>query len=105
MRFGCRLKPLNAAGIGLCEIARKMNIPEGTVLAHAKRQGWTQTDPGRNGQLAFMQADAINAAIGRLDSSHDNTKRSSELTLIENYFSICWARPADAPVGRFTPIV
>ena len=31
-----------AAGIGLREIARKMDIPEGTVLAHAKRDGWTQ---------------------------------------------------------------
>jgi hypothetical protein len=31
-----------AAGIGLREIARKMNIPEGSVLAHAKRHGWTQ---------------------------------------------------------------
>ena len=31
-----------ASGIGLREIARNMNIPEGTVLAHAKREGWTQ---------------------------------------------------------------
>ena len=30
-----------AAGIGLREIARKMNVPEGTVLARAKREGWT----------------------------------------------------------------
>jgi hypothetical protein len=28
-----------AAGIGLREIVRKMNIPEGIVLAHAKRHG------------------------------------------------------------------
>jgi Lhr-like helicase len=31
-----------AGGIGLREIARKMGIPEGTVLARAKREGWTQ---------------------------------------------------------------
>jgi uncharacterized protein YjcR len=31
-----------ASGIGLREIARNMGIPEGTVLAHAKREGWTQ---------------------------------------------------------------
>jgi len=37
-----QIKTGNAAGIGLREIARKMNIPEGTVLAHAKRHGWTQ---------------------------------------------------------------
>ena len=29
-------------GIGLREIARNMGLPEGTVLAHAKREGWTQ---------------------------------------------------------------
>lgn len=37
-----QMKTAYAAGIGLREIARKMNIPEGTVLAHAKRHGWTQ---------------------------------------------------------------
>src|SRR2546429_8696718 len=31
-----------ASGIGLREIARNMGIPEGTVLAHAKRDGWTR---------------------------------------------------------------
>jgi hypothetical protein len=31
-----------ASGIGLREIARNMDIPEGTVLARAKREGWTQ---------------------------------------------------------------
>jgi hypothetical protein len=37
-----QIKTAYAAGIGLREIARKMRIPEGTVLAHAKRHGWTQ---------------------------------------------------------------
>jgi hypothetical protein len=37
-----QVKTAYAAGIGLREIARKMNIPEGTVLAHPKRNGWTQ---------------------------------------------------------------
>ena len=31
-----------ASGIGLREIARNLGIPEGTVLARAKREGWTQ---------------------------------------------------------------
>jgi hypothetical protein len=31
-----------AAGVGLREIARNMGLPEGTVLAHAKREGWTR---------------------------------------------------------------
>ena len=37
-----QVKTAYASGIGLREIARKMNIPEGTVLARAKREGWTQ---------------------------------------------------------------
>src|SRR5215468_6026288 len=37
-----QIKTGYAAGVGLRESARKMNIPEGTVLAHAKRHGWTQ---------------------------------------------------------------
>jgi hypothetical protein len=31
-----------ASGIGLREIARNMNIPEGTVLARAKQESWTR---------------------------------------------------------------
>jgi DNA-binding NarL/FixJ family response regulator len=37
-----QVKIAYAAGAGLREIARKMNIPEGTVLAHAQRKGWTR---------------------------------------------------------------
>src|SRR5437764_2716200 len=37
-----QIKAAYAAGIGLREIARKMNVPEGTMLARAKREGWTQ---------------------------------------------------------------
>jgi len=35
-------KTAYASGIGLREIARSMKIPEGTVLARAKREQWTQ---------------------------------------------------------------
>jgi hypothetical protein len=37
-----QIKTAHASGIGLREIARNMGIPEGTVLACAKREGWTQ---------------------------------------------------------------
>ncbi len=37
-----QIKTAYASGLGLREIARNMNVPEGTVLAHAKRKGWTQ---------------------------------------------------------------
>jgi len=50
-----QIKTGYAAGIGLREIARKMNIPQGTVLAHAKRHGWTQQIQAATEQ----QSDAI----------------------------------------------
>src|SRR5436190_1656425 len=31
-----------ASGIGLREIARNMNIPAGTILSRAKREGWSR---------------------------------------------------------------
>ena len=37
-----QVKVAHASGVGLREIARNMNIPEGTVLAFAKRHGWTR---------------------------------------------------------------
>ena len=36
-----QIKTAYAAGIRLREIARKLGIAEGTVLAYAKRHGWT----------------------------------------------------------------
>jgi hypothetical protein len=37
-----QVKTAYASGIGLREIARNMNIPEGTILSRAKREGWTR---------------------------------------------------------------
>src|SRR5436305_5310908 len=37
-----QIKTAYASGIGLREIARNMDIPEGTVLARAKRGGWSR---------------------------------------------------------------
>jgi hypothetical protein len=54
-----QIKTGYAAGINLREIARKMKIPEGTVLAHAKRHGWTQQIHVATRHLALMQSDAI----------------------------------------------
>ena len=36
-----QIRTAYASGIGLREIARNMDIPEGTVLARAKREGWS----------------------------------------------------------------
>ena len=37
-----QIKTAYASGIGLRELARNMQVPAGTVLARAKREGWTQ---------------------------------------------------------------
>jgi hypothetical protein len=37
-----QIRTAYASGIGLREIARNMGIPAGTILARAKREGWTQ---------------------------------------------------------------
>lgn len=54
-----QIKTGYAAGVGLREIARKMNIPEGTVLAYAKRHGWSQQIQNATRELSVMQSDAI----------------------------------------------
>ena len=54
-----QIKVAYVSGIGLREIARKMDIPEGTVLAHAKRHGWTQQIHVATRELSVMQSDAI----------------------------------------------
>src|SRR5438045_7049215 len=54
-----QIKTAYVAGINLREIARKMNIPEGTVLAHAKRHGWTQQIQIATREVGVMQSDTI----------------------------------------------
>ena len=54
-----QLKISYIAGAGLREIARKMNIPEGTVLAHAKRKGWTQQIQAARQEAKPTQSNAI----------------------------------------------
>jgi hypothetical protein len=53
-----QVKTAFASGIGLREIARNMGIPEGTVLARAKREGWTQ------------QIQSAKALVKRDDETH-----------------------------------
>ena len=54
-----QLKISYIAGAGLREIARKMNIPEGTMLAHAKRNGWTQQIEAAKQEAKLTQSIAI----------------------------------------------
>ena len=76
-----QIKTAYAAGINLREIARKMNIPEGSVLAHAKRHGWTQQIQVATRELSVMQSDAITpvqsvpqSIASILDERKDRTK-------------------------------
>jgi hypothetical protein len=51
-----QIKTAHASGIGLREIARNMSIPEGTVLARAKRERWTRQI--QNAKTLVKRADA-----------------------------------------------
>jgi hypothetical protein len=55
-----QVKTAYASGIGLREIARKMNVPQGTVLARAKREKWTaQIQEARATVPCDVQSNAI----------------------------------------------
>ena len=54
-----QIRAAYAAGIGLREIARKLNIAEGTVLARAKREGWTQQIAAAKQAVGVSQSNAI----------------------------------------------
>jgi uncharacterized protein YjcR len=54
-----QIKAGYAAGIGLRELARKMNVAEGTVLARAKREGWTRQIAAAKQAVALTQSNAI----------------------------------------------
>jgi hypothetical protein len=57
------IRTAHAAGIGLREMARNLSIPEGTVLARAKREGWTrQIQDAKALAPAPMQSTAITPA-------------------------------------------
>jgi len=54
-----QIKTAYASGSGLRELARRMNLSEGTVLAHAKRHGWTQQIDEAKAIVLQPQSDAI----------------------------------------------
>jgi uncharacterized protein YjcR len=54
-----QIRAAYAAGIGLREIARKLNTAEGTVLARANREGWTQQITAAKQAAALPRSNAI----------------------------------------------
>src|SRR5262245_3362125 len=57
-----QVKVAHASGVGLREIARNMGIPEGTVLARAKRHGWAKQIEVAKTKAPAMQSNAITPA-------------------------------------------
>lgn len=72
-----QMKTAYASGIGLREIARNMGIPEGTVLARAKRDGWTREIQNakavakrENSAPAVTRVQAVAATMQRRGERH-----------------------------------
>jgi hypothetical protein len=72
-----QIKTAYASGIGLREVARNMNIPEGTVLARAKREGWTQQIQSakalakrQDAPLAVTPVEAVSASMQQRGERH-----------------------------------
>jgi len=82
-----QMKTAYASGIGLREIARNMDIPEGTVLARAKREGWTREI--QNAKALVRREDALpaitpmEAAAVTLNERKDKTKLNLSRYAIE----------------------
>jgi hypothetical protein len=72
-----QMKTAYASGIGLREIARNMGIAEGTVLARAKREGWTRQiesakaiAKGEETSMAVTPVEAVAMSIQKRGGRH-----------------------------------
>ena len=72
-----QIKTAYASGLDLREIARNTGIPEGTVLARAKREGWTQQIQNaktfvkhEDSALAVTPAEAVAMSMQRRGERH-----------------------------------
>ena len=97
-----QVKTAYAAGVGLREIARKMKIPEGTVLARAKRERWTkQLEEARAIALA-PQSDAItpmqSAVVCMQERAQRHVARMADVT--EKVLPHLQALPPDQILDR-----
>ena len=71
------IRTAHASGIGLREIARNMGLPEGTVLAHAKREDWTREIQSakalvkrEDAPLAVTPVEAVAATLAERGQRH-----------------------------------
>jgi hypothetical protein len=73
-----QVKTAFAAGIALREVARNMNLPAGTILARAKREGWTKQIQAAKQALTPVQSTAITPMQSAALSMHQRGQRHLE---------------------------
>jgi uncharacterized protein YjcR len=61
-----QVKTAYASGTGLREIGRNMGIPEGTVLARAKREGWTREIQNAKALVKREESSLAITPVGKL---------------------------------------
>ena len=92
-----QIKTAYASGIGLREIARNMGIPEGTVLARAKREAWTREIQNakalakpENTSTAVTPFEAVSASMQQRGERH--VSRMVGIVSVEPDMSKAWSR-------------
>src|SRR5439155_21191939 len=70
-----QIKTAFAAGVGLREIARNMGIPQGTVLARAKREGWTREIAS---EKALAKREDAKAAVSPVEAAAASMQQRGE---------------------------
>jgi len=70
-----QIKTAYASGIALREIARNMSIPAGTVLARAKREGWSQQ---RENAKALAKRDDVAKVVTPFEATSATMQQRGE---------------------------
>ena len=72
------MRTAHASGIGLRELARNMGIPAGTVLARAKREGWTRSVRDAKALAVRPVAPVVSVATAAAITRHERGQRHVE---------------------------
>jgi hypothetical protein len=79
-----QIKTAYASGIGLRQIARSMGIPAGTILARAKREGWSKqindakSLAEQDTSTAVTPFEAVSASMEQRGARHDERMAPKE---------------------------
>jgi len=88
-----------AAGVGLRELARKLNIPEGTVLAHAKRYGWARQLQVVKQKVAVQSAIAPYEAVADVINARKDKSRLHLSKYVEDASQTAANSDGDSDLG------